>query len=863
MPVLALFLAFAAALQGAGQADAGTTRKTRRIHLVYDDSGSMCVDDSWSQAKYALEIFAAMVGEGDTLAVYPMSKVNDDATMEAGYPIVFDSSQSGADRVRTVVEEMTDFGGTPIETVEAAGYDLQAAEADEKWLVVMTDGGFGSYRSSMSTSDMQNLITGYADETCRVIYYGIGAATHFDSSSARPGFQDIYTDSDTIRETITDIATQVFGLQKIPHSGTGTVSFSADIPLSRIIILAQGKAVTVSDLSLDGAKGPDASQVVPVSVTKDTEPVYQDDNSMEIAEGLEGVVSTFSAADEQKPFAPGNYSFTTNADNVEVYYEPGVLLAATIEPVEGSPVDILHGQTDELPAGKWKVHLAMINPLTGEELTPDSSPLLTGASLNLRASDESGGERDVVDGETLELEEGTVTLQASASFPGGVRLLGDPVTAEVGSNLLRISFGEKKYGFDPVTLTPSAKIEMTVNKSGAVLPDADYRSMQFEFTGTDGIVWNAQYSGSGGVFTLTPEYADKNAGAGGVATGKQQLQAEAWLGDRSGDVRGTGLTVIEVSETVTADLVLEMELPPESIEAGGSRYMFDPEETGADAGGPCITVRFWEARSDGTKRALTDSELEEVMKNFRYASQPKDASPLWQLISFLCFQKLEFEPAPASEPSACLLYLSGSRASAIRPNLSHLKVSSSFTFPNGIKAKGSAEGDVSVKPLPVMTYILPALIAAAIALFILVILIMEIRKPRFSRSIVPVTTGMVTENGVPVDPENLPRPKYGGKAVEYRFFPPARAEERSVMMEFPGYMSPVMFRIRAVRGGGFVIVDLAPFERFKDEIMFNGVSYAQLKKQEKVFTSGSVFKRYYTDDDDRVTIIQSFRRPRQ
>ena len=76
-------------------------------------------------------------------------------------------------------------------------------------------------------------------------------------------------------------------------------------------------------------------------------------------------------------------------------------------------------------------------------------------------------------------------------------------------------------------------------------------------------------------------------------------------------------------------------------------------------------------------------------------------------------------------------------------------------------------------------------------------------------------------------------------------------------------MSPVLFRIRAVRGGGFVIVDLKPFERFKDEIMFNWSSFEQLKKQEKVFTSGSVFTRHYRDDDIIVTITQYFRRLRQ
>lgn len=62
---------------------------TRVINLVYDDSGSMIetdiVDsngntvkydelvDTWCQAKYAIEVFAALLGDNDTLNVYIMS----------------------------------------------------------------------------------------------------------------------------------------------------------------------------------------------------------------------------------------------------------------------------------------------------------------------------------------------------------------------------------------------------------------------------------------------------------------------------------------------------------------------------------------------------------------------------------------------------------------------------------------------------------------------------------------------------------------------------------------------------------------------------------------------------------------------
>ena len=54
---------------------------TKIINVVYDDSGSMIFDfddtqqkvDTWCQAKYSMEVFAAMLGKKDIMNVYVMS----------------------------------------------------------------------------------------------------------------------------------------------------------------------------------------------------------------------------------------------------------------------------------------------------------------------------------------------------------------------------------------------------------------------------------------------------------------------------------------------------------------------------------------------------------------------------------------------------------------------------------------------------------------------------------------------------------------------------------------------------------------------------------------------------------------------
>ena len=48
--------------------------ESRAISIVFDNSGSMYVQERmwWSQAMYAMEVFASMLNDGDVLQIYPM-----------------------------------------------------------------------------------------------------------------------------------------------------------------------------------------------------------------------------------------------------------------------------------------------------------------------------------------------------------------------------------------------------------------------------------------------------------------------------------------------------------------------------------------------------------------------------------------------------------------------------------------------------------------------------------------------------------------------------------------------------------------------------------------------------------------------
>ena len=138
---MALMLSFSLMLlfmAGSFQAKAESNMPTRCINVVYDDSTSMYNNgrDTWCNAKYSMEVFAGMMGEKDTMNVYIMSKSEGDPYL----------TLKGTDGIKNRVKEIHDMvptaGGTPFSTVDRAYRDLVPVTADEKWLVVLTDGAF-------------------------------------------------------------------------------------------------------------------------------------------------------------------------------------------------------------------------------------------------------------------------------------------------------------------------------------------------------------------------------------------------------------------------------------------------------------------------------------------------------------------------------------------------------------------------------------------------------------------------------------------------------------------------------------------------------------------------------------------------
>ena len=251
---LALLLVLILSLQllPAVFADGGHAPK-RVIHLVYDDSGSMIRAngeqvDRWCQAKYAMEVFAAMLGENDTMNIYYMSAFEGNGSRQ---PTIRMAGKDGAQaNVAKIHDTVTKAGNTPFASVTAAYQDLTQTDADERWLVVLTDGEFQGV-DSISTY-FSNV-----PPSINVMFLSMGPDAPDAAAIVPAGHENIFfakaASSADILNQITGICTRVFNSNKLTVEKN---KFSFDIPMSQLVVFAQGQNVQVR-----GIKGPDGELI--------------------------------------------------------------------------------------------------------------------------------------------------------------------------------------------------------------------------------------------------------------------------------------------------------------------------------------------------------------------------------------------------------------------------------------------------------------------------------------------------------------------------------------------------------------------------------------------------------------------------
>lgn len=477
-------------------------KTTRAIAIAYDNSGSMIADeggasDKWCKAKYSLEVLAAMLDKEDTLSVFVMD--------EPGCKL----SVSGSEDVsrRAAIVHDTDLGYASItntQTAKEARDSLLSSSADEKYLVITTDGAFNSEGTAeRSLAAVQGVVDECPGQDITVIYLAIGEDAAVIQGNESVGVYVRTTSADGILSAMTEVANQVFGRAALPSSAyseaDGTVS--VDVPMGNLIVFAQGKNVSVG--SLKNGDGEFASESAEVRYSDN--PGSLGGSSFLVDESLQGIVAVFD-----EDIREGTYDLGIGGcETLEIYYKPYIDIASQLTDDAGNEYLLEAGNQNEVPAGTYEVDYSFRNPFTGEPL---SSDLLYPATFSMKVENE-GATQVVAEGEQLELSSGDATIVATAVVHGGVRSFQQydavQVAPPLGSLIVDASGVPSSAQIRDLSQA-SGKVVVS-KKDGEAFAQDEWDHLVLTAENEAGVPWDVVKAGEPGVFEVVPSYVDGDA----------------------------------------------------------------------------------------------------------------------------------------------------------------------------------------------------------------------------------------------------------------------------------------------------------------------------------------------------------------
>lgn len=360
--LMAVLLLISSCIGTPGAYAATKPEKSRTIAIVFDNSGTMYMGDedsrkTWCRATYAMQVLATMMNPSDTMLIYPMNpiqignerKVDESDIYTKERPLVITNANA------SLIQEIftPNAGDTHIETVTLAREGAVNAKSDEKWLIVLTDGTV-FYRDGKKLSkedSIKQLTEEFVTSVDQVnaMYLGIGkdSQSGFDVQGKYQFIERKATNSAQVLANLTELGNIIFGRDVLP-SPSKRISF--DVSMKKLILFVQGEAIDNVQLG----------QLTPLSTSKLQYSTYGARNysdRMLCDTTLQGTMLTFENVDA----GSYNISFSGDASDIAVYYEPDVDLDFVFTNADGSAVD-----TAALYADEYKVGFGMKDAKTGE-----------------------------------------------------------------------------------------------------------------------------------------------------------------------------------------------------------------------------------------------------------------------------------------------------------------------------------------------------------------------------------------------------------------------------------------------------------------------------------------------------------------
>lgn len=435
--------------------NAETYSPSRTINLVYDDSGSMIrVDseyvDTWCQAKYAMEVFAGMLSENETLNIYYMSDYAGGSTSAAPKLTLNGSKDSSVTEanVKKIHDLVTDASETPFSSVKKAYQDLKKSKSDEQWLVVLTDGEFNSTKNTTVENYFNECVS---DGKTRVMMLSMGpnAAVITPNPDKNIYFEKAENSTDILSK-LTKICNRIFQSNALSIGENNQITFN--VPMSQLVVFAQGQSVKIDGITTSNGKKIQPSSCVHVeySKTATTDKNYPAAKVV-VADDLNGYVATFNT-----DFEAGTYSVNVSgAEDVQVYYKPNVSIAAYLFNEKGEEVTA----EDNLVNGTYKVEYGFINGTNGEKVTDTSllGNILYESSIVNTTSKGETLNFVAQSGDSITIKEGKLDIDVTAQF--------------LEYNFVSANLSFQVYCSNNIIFSIDEKPSYTLNTEGFTNPD--------------------------------------------------------------------------------------------------------------------------------------------------------------------------------------------------------------------------------------------------------------------------------------------------------------------------------------------------------------------------------------------------------
>ena len=425
--VLIFFSCFFSSMRVFAANKASKKTKSRAIAIVYDTSGSMYLNKNkaWCQANYAVQVFSALLNEGDLLQIYPMGII-EVGGQKYGKNYKKNDKDYGPLEIRSPKELDTiriintpDENDTPIESIESAYEGIKKVSAEEKWLIVLTDGAEfyrgGNNLKEETKNELSKLLSKYNDEL-NVQYLGIGKVDP-PTIKSNKGYSNrsLAATSDSVPKALSEMSNSIFGRDVLEGGNKDGDKLKFDIPMSKLVLFVQGEGISnIKLVSSDGSSvGSISGRVSPKYSSKGiTAKGYENFNVADTT--LQGELVTITDV----PSGEYTLKFDGKARTVDAYYEPDVDLALELRDSNGNIVD----PNGECAPGKYTISYGM----TDSDGKVVQSSLLGNTSYKITYN-HNGKEEAVESNEAGEFKmdlkaEDTLNVKASVEFLSGYKI---------------------------------------------------------------------------------------------------------------------------------------------------------------------------------------------------------------------------------------------------------------------------------------------------------------------------------------------------------------------------------------------------------------------------------------------------------